>query len=163
MTGEALVDVLSAAMTPLIAMIAIYIAYQQWKTNHLRLKHELFDRRFEIYKSVQKYLSGILREAKVNMELVPEILDAYQRSKFLLGDEIHDYIDEIYKRSINLRSKQHLIKAGNPENDREELEREEHAELCWLTSQLGVLGDKFDEHLSLVKPKSRIMSGLRRR
>jgi len=54
-----LVETPSALLTPLIALIAIYIAFQQHGINKLRLRHELYERRIAVYEAVQKHLSKI--------------------------------------------------------------------------------------------------------
>ncbi len=46
---QALIDVFSALLTPVIAAIAVYVAYQQWQTNRRRLQLDLYDRRLRIY------------------------------------------------------------------------------------------------------------------
>jgi hypothetical protein len=47
-----MIDLLSAALTPLIAAIVAYIAYQQYRVNRLRLSHDLFERRLKIFEAV---------------------------------------------------------------------------------------------------------------
>ena len=49
----ALVPVLSALLTPTIAIITTYIAYEQWRTNRNKLKLDLFDRRFAVYDAMR--------------------------------------------------------------------------------------------------------------
>lgn len=58
-----LTDVLSALLTPLIAAIAVYIAYRQFRVERLRLQHELYERRLKVYRAVQSFLSDIMRES----------------------------------------------------------------------------------------------------
>ena len=50
------IDILSALLTPLIALIAVYVAYQQHKINKIRLQHELYERRLRVYKAVQTFM-----------------------------------------------------------------------------------------------------------
>jgi len=45
--GKGWVDILSALLVPTIAIFGSLIGFQQWRTNTKRLKHELFDRRYE--------------------------------------------------------------------------------------------------------------------
>ena len=51
-----MVSVLNALLTPLIAIIATYIAWQQWKANQLKLKMERYDRRLRVYQEVVRML-----------------------------------------------------------------------------------------------------------
>ena len=144
-----IVDVLSAALTPLIAALAIYIAYQQWRTNHLRYMHESYDRRFEIYKVVQIHLSYIFQYAKVNEDELHVLLDALQKSRFLIGIEMHEYINTIYKHSLKVSMYKSQLEGVPVGGKRNELVEKEHKELAWLIDQLPILADKFDPYLSL--------------
>ena len=144
-------DILAALLTPLIAVIALYIAYQQWRTNHLRFKHELFDRRFDIYKAVQVYLSEIMRDAKVNPEKIPALLDAMQRSRFLMGPDIPTYINEVFKRGTEMTKHQEMYAELPVGAERSELVKRESRELRWLTDQLPMLADRFGPYLSLTE------------
>jgi len=61
-----MVSVLSALLTPLIAIITTYIAYQQWQGNKLKLKMERYERRLRVYQEMVKMLkqcaNGEIRE-----------------------------------------------------------------------------------------------------
>ena len=48
-----LIQVVSGLLAPCIAVTVAYIARQQYKVNSLRLKHELFDRRMQLYYAVR--------------------------------------------------------------------------------------------------------------
>lgn len=42
-----------------IAIFGSLIAFLQWRTNHTRLKHELFERRFSQFVIIKKFLGSI--------------------------------------------------------------------------------------------------------
>lgn len=51
--SNTLIDILSASLTPIIAILGSYVAYQQWKTNEKSRKQSLYDYRYEkIFKPV---------------------------------------------------------------------------------------------------------------
>ena len=70
------VDVLAALLTPLIALLAVAIAYQQWRLNRANLRERLFDRRFELFKASQAFLSEILAKATFDDEALWRFTDA---------------------------------------------------------------------------------------
>ena len=41
------IDIFSAFLTPFVALITVYIAYQQWQTNERKRKQDLFDIRYD--------------------------------------------------------------------------------------------------------------------
>ena len=57
---EQIVEISKALLTPVIAVVATYIAYQQWQTNRQKLNLERYDRRLHVYEEVRKILSIIL-------------------------------------------------------------------------------------------------------
>jgi len=59
-------EYLKALGPTIIAMIVVYIAYQQWRVNQANLREKLFERRFEVFKQTQAFLSEIFREAKLS-------------------------------------------------------------------------------------------------
>ena len=54
-----MIDISKALLTPIIAIVTVYIAYQQWKTNELKLKLEKYDRRLRVYEEVIKILRDL--------------------------------------------------------------------------------------------------------
>jgi hypothetical protein len=45
---KALVEASSAALTPVVAILTVYIAYQQYQTNMSKLRLDLYDRRRKV-------------------------------------------------------------------------------------------------------------------
>ena len=56
----------------IIAVFVAYIAYQQWQVNRAVLREKLFDRRFELFKDTQRFLSAILRDGELKGEALAE-------------------------------------------------------------------------------------------
>ena len=99
---EQLIEISKALLTPLIAIVATHIAWQQWKTNQQKLNLERYDRRLHVYEEVIKILSIILRDVNASMEDLLKFRTSVSEADFLFGPEIPAYIDEIYKRGLNL-------------------------------------------------------------
>lgn len=95
-------ELLKALLTPLIAIVAAYIAWQQWKTNQQKLNLERYSRRLRVYEEVRKILSIILRDTKVSTEDLLKFRTTVSEADFLFGPEIPAYIDEIYRRGLRL-------------------------------------------------------------
>lgn len=60
------VEIFNALLTPLIAILAAFIAWQQYQVSHFSLKNELYERRFKVFKAFMSYLEDIMREGKSN-------------------------------------------------------------------------------------------------
>ncbi|MEP1200990.1 hypothetical protein [Tateyamaria sp.] len=137
----------------IIALFVAYVAYQQWQVNAANLKEKLFDKRFEVFKCTQLFLSSIMQEAAVRDETLPEFFDAVQRSRFLFGKEIQSYLDEIRKRAIKMRLHKAQLEGVPVGSERSKLVDLENAELEWLSDQVSVIFDKFEPYLSFRKNK----------
>jgi hypothetical protein len=47
-------------LTPAIALITTYIAWQQWNATKLKMKMERYDRRLKIYQETHKFISEVI-------------------------------------------------------------------------------------------------------
>lgn len=100
--SQSWVDILSALLVPVIAIVGLYVAYQQYQINKQRLRHETYERRLAVYKSVQRYLSEILREGKTTYNRAHQFNSEASEAAFLFDSSVQDKIDEIYQKSINM-------------------------------------------------------------
>src|SRR5690242_8582931 len=89
-------------LTPLIALIAVYIAYQQYKVNQRKLNLDLYEKRFRIYKVLKELLGRMMTQGKIEMKDLADIDYDIKDSIFLFEDDISKYIEEVKKKSIRL-------------------------------------------------------------
>lgn len=90
---SSLVDIFSALLVPAIAILGAIIAYMQWKTNQKRLKHELFDRRYEQFEAIRNFLGSIITSGKVSQDAEQAFLIGTRGVRFIFDDEIHVYVN----------------------------------------------------------------------
>ena len=150
---DQLVELFKALLTPLIAIVATYIAWQQWKTNQQKLNFERYDRRLRIYEEVRKILSIIFRDAKASKEDLLKFRTSVSEADFLFGPEIPEYIDEIYRRGLNLcrwteeyRDRTQDIPEGY---DHQKVVAEKNKEFRWLSEQFEPAKKKFRKYLNI--------------
>ncbi len=150
---EEIASLSQALLTPIIAIVATYIAWQQWKTNKQKLILDRYDRRLHIYEEVRKILSIILRDAKVSFDDLLKFRTSVSEADFLFGKEIPEYIDEIYKRGIQLQvwnDEYRDYSQEKPEGyDHKKIVDGMHAELTWLTAQFEPAKLKFKKYLDV--------------
>lgn len=150
---EPLLKVSQGLLTPLIAVLAVYIAWQQWKTNRQKLIWEQYDRRLTVYEEVRKVLSIIVRDADISTDDLMDFRTAVAEADFLFGPEIPEYIDVIYKRGVKLRYWNQQYRDYTQEKpggyDHEKVVNEMHAELEWLTGQFEPAKEKFRKYLDV--------------
>jgi hypothetical protein len=153
MSVEYIIQISSGLLTPLIAIVAVYIAWQQSKTAKQKLTLDTYDRNLRIYEEVKKFLLIIIREGDVGFDEAIKFRSSVSEADFLFGSEIVQYIDEIYTRAINLRlwnEEYRDYTQTKPEGyDHSKVVEEKHKELVWLAAQLEPAKEKFRKYLSI--------------
>jgi hypothetical protein len=144
-----------ALLTPLIAVVATYIAWQQWRSNLLKLRLERYERRLRVYEEVIRILSIIGRDANATPEDLMKFRAAAAEADFLFGPEIPEYIDEIYSRGLKLwranKEYRDYTQPIPPGYDHKKVVDEIHAQTVWLSEQFPAAKDKFRKYLDVSK------------
>ncbi|GMQ99462.1 MAG: hypothetical protein BMS9Abin18_0280 [Zetaproteobacteria bacterium] len=150
---EQIIEISKGLLTPLIAVVATYIAWQQWQTNRQKLNLERYDRRLHVYEEVRKILSIIFRDANASSDDLLKFRISVSEADFLFGPEIPEYIDEIYKRGLKLRYWNQQYRDYSQEKpegyDHNKVVEEAHKELTWLTEQFEPAKEKFKKYLDI--------------
>jgi hypothetical protein len=147
------VKVLSALLTPVLAITTGYIAWRQWRTNDLKLRHDLYERRLAIYLSVIEFLARIMSNCKATDAEMINFLQKTRESYFLFGPKVAAYLDSIYKRSVDLQYHNTMLHdpaSSLPIGDeRKRLAHEQCEALKWCSAQLEITRKKFAEYMRL--------------
>src|SRR5262249_43821581 len=97
------VQILGGLLTPVIAGLAIWIAYQQHRTARDKLKLDLFDRRFKVYRGVMDFLGEVNKDAKPTREAFSAFYRETDPTRFLFEGEVRDFIEVIRVKAADLR------------------------------------------------------------
>lgn len=95
-------QLLSGLLTPLIAIATMYIAYQQYLLAKLKFRHDSYERRLQVYKSVQAFISEIVRKGKTDYSNCSQFYAEASEATFLFAPAVQEYIEEIYKKALEL-------------------------------------------------------------
>ena len=143
-----IIEISTGMLTPLIAIITTYIAWQQWKTSKLKLNLERYDRRLRVYEEVIKILSIVMVHAKASDEDLLNFKINVSQADFLFGAEVPNYINEICNKAVSLRL--HNQRASNHPNYDNSVQKE-HETLAWLASQFKDAKEIFKKYLDISK------------
>ena len=77
------------ALSVVTALIALYIAYQQWKTNRDKVKLELYDRRYKIYDATRKFVSSAVRNGDLSNEDFSDFYSILPEARFLFQEDVY--------------------------------------------------------------------------
>lgn len=108
-----IINILSACLTPVIAVVAAYIAYQQYlinkkntqqqfELNRIKLNLDLYKMRFRIFTETKHILWQISKNAKIDIIVVRDYNFSINESKFLFEEDITQFINELQNKSIDL-------------------------------------------------------------
>lgn len=151
-SNTTLVDIFSAILTPLVAVFLAYIALQQLRTNKEKLKLDKFDKRFEIYEATKKYLSKISADGDVKSDDLADFGIETSKSYFLFGNDIEEYLRELYSRGVDLNYTQKKLRSDRMSQAvRNEVIEKDHEAFTWLTGQLLESKNIFGKYMRFEK------------
>lgn len=152
-TWSEIIDLLSAALTPIIAIIVAYIAWRQHKTDKDKLRLDLYEKRFKVYQSTIELLAIILKKADVSLEEVSQFAFKTNESKFLFENEIPDYIENLRKNAIKLHYLERRFRENTSidEDEKGRIANESNDLEEWFGDQFKATNDLFTKYLSFKK------------
>jgi hypothetical protein len=147
-------SICKAALTPLIACITVWIAYQQWQDNHLRLKRENYDRSLKVYQEVVKMLQRVSRNFDPQFEDLINFSAATAEAPFLFHEEIRAYIHEIFIQGNILVTANFVYNEGTAATPRDPdaymKAIEDKGRISkWFIDQFPVAEEKFKPYLHI--------------
>jgi hypothetical protein len=134
------------------AFSAVGIACWQGSLQKQAIKHALFDKRHSIYVKVREYLAEYTKDCEITLEKAIQFLRDTRDTEWLFASEVKDFVEDVYKKSINLRSLDKIQRQRQMHG--ESLSAEQYAELQALEMWLGVTAhdlarERFDPYLKL--------------
>jgi hypothetical protein len=143
------IPILSAMLTPTVALLGLGIAWGQWRTNRNKLKLDLFDRRHAVYEASVQLINSILGSGKANSEDIFVFTSKTRSAGFLVGAGVMNYLDEALRaRAVDLETLQaelpDLVGLERVENVKKQSELKK-----WFAGQYAVLESQFEDALTL--------------
>lgn len=150
---DEILRIFQGLLTPVIGIIALYIAWQQAKTNRDKLNLDRYEKRLKIYKEVVRFIQIGCTKANYNADELMNFKPNVSEADFLFGEEISNYIDELQKRAVNLsvwNEEYRDYSQPKPEGyDHQEVVSEKHKELKWISSQIEQSRILFKKYLDV--------------
>ena len=92
MIFKPVIDFILTLLMAILAFVGLYIAWQQRKINELRLKRELFDKRYEIYNSTATIIADVLTYGNLNKGDTMSFLRETKAASLLFDEDIVEFI-----------------------------------------------------------------------
>src|SRR6266567_2988225 len=94
---------LQALATPAIAFAGLAIAYEQKRLADIRLRNDLFDRRFKIYEAARTYLVYATRNQRLPVDDMFAFFARYRRCGLFLRPGNSGLLEEIGRQIGDMR------------------------------------------------------------
>jgi hypothetical protein len=150
-------QILQGLLTPVIAVIAVYIAWQQYKVNERKFAFDQYERRLHVYQEVHAFLMLVIRDFKPEVSDLQKFTVVTAEADFLFKSEISDYVDKMVKRAwilLAANSRYRDFTQVPPSNyDHQKVVTEMQEQETWFTEQLtlGKVKEKFKPYLDTTK------------
>lgn len=152
-TADLVIKLIPAFITLVVGVVASYISHLQYKINKEKMRLDLFQRRLDAYEKLQQFLSKIMRNNDIAKADLPLLTEARYKARFIFGNEITEYLDEIWERSFEILSQQRKLDGDKslPTGDERNKVCDENAEsIEWMIAQMGVSWKYYRKYLTFV-------------
>jgi hypothetical protein len=152
---DKIIEITSSILTPLTAIIVVYIAIKQYKLEKFYTKIDLYETRLPIYQSVMVFISKVIKDADIKLEDCFQLLRETSQKSFLFKPEVNNYIDKVYKKGLqlNMTNKQinALIDDSSKNKEYQKICEENHELLVWFGEQFKETEKIFGKYLIIDK------------
>jgi hypothetical protein len=98
------VKVLSAMLTPTIAVITVYIAWQQHKTTKNQVRLGFLDKRLKVFDEVVEFVRIVLsKDGKVELSDLNKFWSEAGQRSIYFGPDITEYVTQLHSNAVDLR------------------------------------------------------------
>jgi hypothetical protein len=138
-------------LTALTALIAAWIAFQQYQTARHRLRLDLFEKRLAVYEAAKSLIQTAIRDGNLKTDRIFEFVRDSRQAEFLFDQPLVSYLEAIRAKSFrfsHLNEQLHEIRIPvGPE--RTKVAEEETQLLNWFMEQAqGAASAQFRPYLS---------------
>lgn len=142
------IDYLSALLVPTIAIFGLIIAFLQWYTNANRLRNEKFDRRYEKFEIINKFISSVNSYDGINHDEEMKFLSGTSGINFIFDRKIETYVNEIWHLAIDINTYKEELN-GMTGHQRKEIAAKKHKAKNEFREKTEELESIFSKYLSL--------------
>lgn len=142
-------EALSALLTPLIALLAAHIAWQQYRVQHRSYNGQMYERRRVVFGAFMTFLSGIMRDGRTGYDSLGKFNADASEADFLFSEKVVKKRDELYERALAMIAGYEKMYPpdGSPElpvgPERSRYAQEHADHLKWFFKQIPLIRDLF--------------------
>lgn len=108
----------------------------------------VYERRLPIYRATIQFIRGVVKDLNPELEAIFQFSTETEEALFLFDETVAEYLWDMYKKALRLRTIRALKLRGEMKN-RDELIQGETALAVWFTSQYDIIRRHFAPFLRL--------------
>jgi len=147
-----LISIISVILVPIIiALLSTVLGYIKWRTDKMRLKNELFQRRYEKFEYLRNFMRKLASGNTVERVDENEFLDGTRGMTFLFSKSIDQFKDTVWDKSQIIWVAQQETTQGSAiqPTERQRYLEERTETIAWFNRELISLDDQFRPFLQL--------------
>jgi hypothetical protein len=151
-----IIDIFSGLLVPLTTLIMVYIAYQQMKANRIKVKYNLYADREKIFDATMEFIGLVFTDGVAQRKDINDFLRKTNKSKFLLGKKVSNYLDTLRENARELLRLEFEIDRLTRNVDVLEPEVKKYTDktaeiFIWFTKQAEEIEKIFKKYLDISK------------
>lgn len=147
-----IIKILSGLLTPTIAVLAVYIAYRQYKIAKNKLKFDLYERRLTLFSEFKTLLFKINEEGKVDRFELRDFKFKTTECNFLFDSDICAFRKNLLEKSLRITQLNESIPGKmNDPIKLQELQAEREKISQWFNSNYENIEKTFNKYLDFRK------------
>ena len=155
MPVKSYVDIFSSLLTPVVAILTVYIAWQQYQINNSSLKNALYERRLKVFNAFISFVVDVVREGKTNYQRVSQFYTEANEAVFLFDYKVTNKLEELYQKGVDLVFLSEQLyppdtSSGLPAGvERSETVQEQAALLRYFNEQIREIRELFKKQIKM--------------
>jgi hypothetical protein len=145
------------SLTPLaIGSLGIYIAVRQWLTSRHKLKLDLFDRRFGVYKAAREVLNHLVTKMDFQDEARRKFYRDIEQADFLFPPKVSVFLRQLAENAVLLHRTEMELSGAISLYDSEkatDMDAKQAAVVKWILETDKTLVNRFKPYLGLNRIK----------
>lgn len=147
-TFNELLDIGRASLGPIVAVLAVAIAYGQYRIQRDKAKSDLFARRFDVFRRSLRYVQSASYDARASIDAARDFNGALIEAQFLFQGEICDFLIRIRDRGVDIDIALDAIQRTPPEDELSYRYKIQESKM-WMAQAEAELGKAFEPYLRL--------------
>ncbi|NQT23937.1 hypothetical protein HQ585_01130 [candidate division KSB1 bacterium] len=145
------VTTLSSALTPLIAIVVLYVMYQQYRANQQQVQMFLFDKRLALYQRVYEFIQSFSDPKQVDQRDLIKFQHEMSAALYLYDRKIFEFTQKLILRARELSRLEDCLSgmANCSDDEKEKAPLREREVNVWFSRQVDVARELFKPYLKL--------------